>query len=91
VSLEIRLRPEIEELIKQDVQRGPYESVDEFVEQAVSMLHEREAWLAANRAEIQSKIGEGYAAAQGGELLDPEEVRSKLAELKRKRTSNQQP
>ncbi len=89
MSMEIRLRPEIEELIKKDVERGPYETVDEFVEQAVSMLHEREVWLAANRAEIQSKIGEGYAAAQRGELLDPDDVRSKLAEVKRKQTSNQ--
>jgi putative addiction module CopG family antidote len=90
MAMEIRLRPELEELIKQDVQRGPYETVDEFVEQAVSMLHEQEVWLAANRAEIQSKIGEGYAAAQRGELLDPDEVRSKLAQLKQKRSGNQQ-
>jgi putative addiction module CopG family antidote len=83
--MEIRLRPELEELIKQDVQRGPYETVDEFVEQAVSMLHEQEAWLAANRADIQAKIGDGYAAAQRGELIDPDEVRSKLQQLKRAR------
>ena len=81
--MEIRLRPELEELIKQDVQRGPYETVDEFVEQAVSRHHEQEAWLAANRAEIQTKIAEGWASAQRGELLSPEEARSKLAELKR--------
>jgi Arc/MetJ-type ribon-helix-helix transcriptional regulator len=87
--MEIRLRPELEELFKQDVQRGPYETVDEFVEQAVSMLHEQEVWLAANRAEIQSKIGEGYAAAQRGQLLDPDEVRSELAELKRNRSGKQ--
>jgi len=86
--MEIRLRPEIEELIRQDVQRGPYETVDEFVEQAVSMLHEREVWLAADRAEIQSKIAEGYTAAQAGELLDADEVRSKLAELKQKRSGD---
>jgi hypothetical protein len=30
------------------------------VEQAVSMLHEQEAWLAANREEIKKKIAEGY-------------------------------
>ena len=86
--MEIRLRRELEELIKQDVQRGSYESVDEFVEQAVSMLHEQEAWLAANRAEIQKKIAEGYASAQRGEPLALDEVRSKLAELKRKRSSD---
>lgn len=81
--MEIRLRPELEELIKQDVRRGPYETVNEFVEHAVSMLHEQEEWLAANRAEIESKINEGYTAAQRGELIEPDEVRSRLKELKR--------
>jgi antitoxin ParD1/3/4 len=83
--MEIRLRPELEAVIRQDVQRGAYKTVDEYVEHAVSMLHEQEAWLAAHRAEIESKIDEGYAAAQRGELLEPEEVRSRLTELKRAR------
>jgi putative addiction module CopG family antidote len=83
--MEIRLRPELEELIKRDVQRGAYETVDEFVEQAVSMLHEQEAWLAANRADIQTKIAGGYAAAKRGELIAPDEVRSRLQELKSRR------
>jgi antitoxin ParD1/3/4 len=81
--MEIRLRPELEELIKQDIERGSYQTVDEFVERAVSMLHEHEAWLAQNRAEIEAKIGEGYGAAQRGELIDGDTVRSRLAELKR--------
>ena len=85
--MEIRLRPELENLIKQDVERGPYENVDEFVERAVSMLHEQEVWLAQNRSEISRKIDEGYAAAERGELLDPTEVRAKLDELKRSSSS----
>jgi putative addiction module CopG family antidote len=80
--MEIRLRPDLEELIKQDVQRGSYERVDEFVEHAVSMLHEQEAWLAGNRAEIAAKIDEGCAAAQRGELIAADAVRSRLTELK---------
>lgn len=59
VAMNIRLRPEIEELIKQDIQCGAYKSADEFVEHAVSMLHEQEAWLAENREEIRAKIAEG--------------------------------
>ena len=54
--MEIHLKPELEELIKQDVQQGSYKTVDEFVEHAVSMLHEQEAWLAQNRSEIAAKI-----------------------------------
>jgi len=52
------------------------------------MLHEQEAWLAANRAEIRDKIDQGYASAQRGDLIGPDEVRSRLAELKRKRISH---
>jgi putative addiction module CopG family antidote len=84
--MEIRLRPELEDLIKQDVQRGSYETVDEFVECAVSMLHEQEAWLAQNRAQIADKIDQGYAAAERGELIDGNAARLRLAELKRSRT-----
>jgi putative addiction module CopG family antidote len=42
----IHLKPELEALIKQDVERGSYRSADEFVEQAVQMLHEQEQWFA---------------------------------------------
>jgi hypothetical protein len=42
----IRIKPELEALIKQDLETGPYQTVEEFVESAVSMLHEQEAWLA---------------------------------------------
>jgi len=78
--MKIHLRPELEELIKQDVQRGPYH---EFVEHAVSLLHEQETWLAEHGSEIRAKIEQGYAAAQRGELIDSDNVRSKLDEKKR--------
>jgi len=81
--MEIRFRPEVEAVIRQDVQSGGYENVDEYIEQAVSILHEQESWLAAHRTEIESKIQEGYAAAQRLELLEPKEVRSQISEMKR--------
>jgi putative addiction module CopG family antidote len=80
--MNIRLRPEIEKLIEEDIQRGPYQSVDEFVERAVSMLHEQEMWLAEHRTEIGAKIEEGYAAAQRGELIDSDSVRRLMDERK---------
>jgi Arc/MetJ-type ribon-helix-helix transcriptional regulator len=88
--MEIRLRPELEGLIKQDIQRGSYKTVDEFVECAVSMLHEQEVWLAQNRAEIGARIDEGYAAAQRGELIDADAARSRLKELKQARSDETQ-
>lgn len=79
----IRLKPEIEALIERDVERGPYESSDDFVEEAIRQLHDQEEWLAENRVRIAADIEEGYASAQRGELLTPEEVRSRLEHKKR--------
>ncbi|MGA9305326.1 MAG: hypothetical protein WBW31_07985 [Candidatus Sulfotelmatobacter sp.] len=87
--MEIRLRPELEAAIRQDLEGGSYQTVDEYVEHAVSMLHEQEAWLATHRAEVEAKIAEGYAAAQRGELLEPEDVRARLGRLKRAPRSEQ--
>jgi putative addiction module CopG family antidote len=81
--MNINLRPELEELVKQDVQRGPYQTVDEFVEHAISQLHEQEAWLAEHGSDIRAKIEQGYAAARRGELIGSDQVRSGLDERKR--------
>lgn len=81
--MKIQLRPELEEMVKQDVQRGPYQTVDEFVEHAVSLLHEQETWLSEHGSEIRAKIEQGYAAAQRGELIDVEQVPTVLEERKR--------
>jgi putative addiction module CopG family antidote len=58
--MEIRLRPELEALIREDVERGGYQTVSEFVEHAVAILHEQEAWLAEHRKEIERQIASGY-------------------------------
>jgi putative addiction module CopG family antidote len=79
----IHLKPELEELIKQDIRRGAYQSIDEYVEHAVFMLHEQETWLADHRSEIGTKIDAGYAAAQRGELIDPDQFHSSLEDRKR--------
>lgn len=76
--MNLRIRPELEKLIHEDVERGPYSSVDDFVEEAVSQLHQQELWFAQNRAEIRSRIEEGAAQAKRGELIDADEVRCKI-------------
>jgi predicted transcriptional regulator len=48
----------------------------------IRLRPELEASIASHRTEIESKIDEGYAAAQRGELVDPEEVRARLDDLK---------
>jgi putative addiction module CopG family antidote len=68
----VSLKPELEAMIQGDLERGPYRSVDEFVERAVRMLHEQEEWFAGNRDEIAALIEHGFAQAERGELIDGE-------------------
>jgi Arc/MetJ-type ribon-helix-helix transcriptional regulator len=41
----VQLSPKLEALVKQDVERGLFRSAEEFVERAVTELHEREEWV----------------------------------------------
>jgi len=42
------------------------------------MLHEQESWFAEHGSEIAAKIEVGFAAAQRGELVDAESVRTEM-------------
>ncbi len=74
----IILGPELEQIIAEALRSGAYQSPDEVIKRALELLHERDAWLAENRA----KIEEGYAAAQRGELIDSDQVRIQVDEKK---------
>jgi len=78
----IHLKPELEALIQKDVERGLYQSVDDFVERAVQMLHEEEAFLANDRHVIHEKIERAFGQFERGEGLTPEESRARLQEKK---------
>jgi putative addiction module CopG family antidote len=79
----IHLPAELERLIRQDVERGPYRTVDEFLEQAVRLLHEQEDWLASHRATIAKLVEAGWEAAGRGELHEATEVQATMEERKR--------
>lgn len=70
----ITLQPEHERLITEALRSGAYHDSNEVIKKALKLLHDRDAWLAENRA----KIEEGYAAAQRGELIEPAQVRAQM-------------
>jgi putative addiction module CopG family antidote len=75
----IHLKPETEALIQEDVERGQYSSAEEFVEEAVRLLHEEEeAWA----KEVNEKIERAYGELERGEDLSEEESRALLEEYK---------
>jgi hypothetical protein len=46
------------------------------------MLREEEDWLSRNRGDIAAKIDEGYAAAQRGEPIDEDQVRTAMPSMR---------
>ena len=90
-SMTINLKPELEQLIQKDIERGPYQSVDEFVERAVHMLHEEEALLANDSAAIHDKIERAFGQFERGEGLTPEESRANLQKKKADWLKQQKP
>ncbi len=78
----VHLKPELEALIRLDVERGPYQSVDEFVERAVQMLHDEERLFQENKKAIHEAIGEGLAQLDRGEGVPGDVSRARLQEKK---------
>jgi hypothetical protein len=56
--MDIQSRPELEDLLRHDLECGPYRSV----EHAVSLLHAHASWVAEHRAEVNAKPVNGEAA-----------------------------
>jgi antitoxin ParD1/3/4 len=78
----IHLKPELEALIREDVKRGAYESVEDFIERAVQLLHDEERLLHESKHTIHEKIGVGLAQLARGEGVSGEESRARLQEKK---------
>ena len=78
----IDIKPELEALIRKDVERGACPSIEEFVERAIRMLHDEEQLLQANKDAIHEKIGHGLAQLDRGEGVPAEVSRARLQKQK---------
>ena len=78
----IQLKPEIEELIKRDIQRGSYQSIAEYVERAIQILHEEEELLASEKEVLAERIASGFAQLERGEGVPGDLARTRMQERK---------
>jgi Arc/MetJ-type ribon-helix-helix transcriptional regulator len=69
-------------LIQKDIERGAYQSVEEFVERAVQMLHDEEDLLWESKGDIHKAIGQGLAELDRGEGIPGDVSRARLQEKK---------
>jgi antitoxin ParD1/3/4 len=76
----ISLTPELEQLVKDKVSSGKYNSVSEVMGEALRLLEERDRIRDRRIAELKAKIQEGIEASERGEVVDGEEVFAELEE-----------
>jgi len=79
-TLNISLTPHLQEFVDQRVASGRYQSASEVIREGLRLLEERDLRRQAARRELQTKIDEGLAAADRGDLHDFDEVFDELLE-----------
>jgi len=82
----LTLKPEQQELLDRAAQAGM--SPEDVLDQAFAVIHEqyRKAdWLLTSRTVIAVQIEEGFAQAERGELLEPEQAIQILQERRSNR------
>ena len=77
----IQLKPEQEHRIAEAVRSGAYQSPDEVIERALEVLHERDAWLLANRQAVDAKIRRGMEELDRGEGIPEDKLDAHLEAL----------
>jgi antitoxin ParD1/3/4 len=68
------LSPHLEELVRQKVERGQYESFRQVVEEALLLLEERDQIRAMRRDRLLQEIATGLYQADNRQLVDQGEV-----------------
>lgn len=72
--MNVRLSPELEQLVQSKVKSGRYNSASEVVREALRLLEQRDEDYALRKEEIPKQIEEGWQSAKRGEFVDGDEV-----------------
>jgi antitoxin ParD1/3/4 len=68
----VKLTPELKELVQSKVQSGRYESASEVVREALRLMERRDEGRAAEIRELRNRMDKGLAEARRGESADGE-------------------
>jgi len=79
MGMTITLSPELEAVVRREIESGRYDSAEEYVADAIQDLHERlEETLDEEREQLDASIAE----ADRGEVADEQQVRQEMREMK---------
>lgn len=82
----LELKPEQQKVLDRAARSGM--SPEEVLDQAFAVIHEQyrnDDWMLVEREAISAQIGEGFAQAERGELVDAEQAIQMLQDRRAKR------
>ena len=77
--MQITLSPEREAVIERDIASGRYASVDDYIAEAITLLHNVRG---ESPEELQMSLEAAWQEAERGELMDEDEVRQEMQKMK---------
>jgi antitoxin ParD1/3/4 len=74
----VSLTPELQDLIRDKLQRGQFKSESDVVSEALRLMGERDRFEAWEKDEVRQAIAAGVASIRAGHLVDGEAVFERL-------------
>ncbi|MDR3725616.1 MAG: type II toxin-antitoxin system ParD family antitoxin [Terracidiphilus sp.] len=81
--MNVSLTPELDRFVASKVESGRYTSASEVVREALRLLEEHDQARAAQLASFNQELGARLTSLDRGESVEPEAVRSRLAQKSR--------
>ena len=85
MTMNINLTPQLEELVREKVSSGLYNSASEVVREALRLLEEHDQARSAQIAAFNKELGHRLASLDRGEKADPAALRARIASRSRAR------
>jgi Arc/MetJ-type ribon-helix-helix transcriptional regulator len=80
--MQLNVPPDLETLINKRLSSGAYTNVEDVLRRALEVQDAEESWTDEERRALSSHIEEGYLQAERGELIDGDQARREIQEMK---------
>jgi Arc/MetJ-type ribon-helix-helix transcriptional regulator len=80
--MQLNVPPDLETLINKRLLSGGYTNAEEVLRHALEAQDAEESWTDEERRALSAHIEEGYLQAESGELIDGEQARREIQEMK---------
>ena len=80
-TVNISITPELDAFLQDRVKSGRYQTTSEVVREALRLLERQEQERDAALYQLKAKLERGAGQAEGGELIDGDEVFDELREM----------